>query len=114
VVATLDTEFVVFRASIAYLGRASHASFDALEHFVLSLNARFRLVRGAFVADKLVGEVALPTALLKPSLVDHAVRSISASLQTKRACTALIDEPVAAQYLDLHTHRKDQYADTHY
>ena len=78
------------------------------------MNARLRLVRGTFVADRLVGEVVWPMAALTPTLVDHAVRSIDASLRTKKACLTLANGQVAEQYLEFHTHRKDLYADTHH
>ena len=114
VVVTLQTESVIFRAPMAHLGQASPASLEALEHFILMMNARLRLVRGSFVAGRLVGEVVWPIAVLTPTLVDHAARSIDASLRTKKACLALANGLVAEQYLELHTHRKDLYADTHH
>jgi hypothetical protein len=105
---------VVFRTTVVHLAAGGGPSMDALTHFVLALNARFRLIRASFLPGRLVQEVALPEALLAPALADRAVRALSESCRmTKRACAALADGRVAERYLEFHE-RQDIDADTHH
>lgn len=115
VTASVHATSVAFRSPLAHLGRASPTSLEALTDFVLAMNARFCLVRGTFVSDTLVGEVALPVEGLTPVIVNQAVRGIGTIVaMARKACLALVDRQVAEQYLEFHTHRKDAYADTHH
>jgi hypothetical protein len=105
---------VVFGTSVVHLGSCGSRSLEALTHFALAANARLRFVRTTITGGRLVHEVALPAAVLTAPLVNHAVASVSAALHlTKRACAALANINIAEQYLEFHTHGKDNHADTH-
>lgn len=113
VVASLHGPAAVFRANLVRLGPVPGASVDALTHFVVAANARFRFVRMTLLSDRLVEEVVLPVAVLTPSLVNGALGAVRDSVRvTRRACAALADARVADQYLEFHEQRKDAYADT--
>jgi hypothetical protein len=105
---------IVFGTNVLHLKSCSPRSLDALTHFVLAANSRFRFVRTAFRADRLVHEVALPAAVLTASLVNHAVGAISTAFHmTKLACGALANSHIAELYLEFHTQGKDHHAHTH-
>jgi hypothetical protein len=106
---------VVFRVDVTRLHTAAAVSLDALTDFVLAVNARFRFVRATLTPGWLVHEVALPTSVLTPELVSCAVTAVRDCFhQTRKACAALVDPRVAAEYLDFHNYRRDLYADTHH
>jgi hypothetical protein len=114
VVANVIATTAVFRANVVRLTAAAAPSLGALSHFLLAANARLRFVRGTFAPDGLVQEVALPIAVLTPTLVNRAVIAVSDGLlRTKRAYATLADRQAAEQYLEFHQQRKDAYADTH-
>jgi hypothetical protein len=106
---------VVLRTSIIDLGSARPVALDALAHFALATNARFRFSRTGFVGGRLVQEVAVPMTALTPAVVERAVRSIGDTcVMTKKACAALAVEQVARQYLEFHEPGEDAHADTHH
>jgi hypothetical protein len=114
VVAKVIATTAVLRANVVRLTAAAAPSLDALTHFLLAVNASLRFVRGTFARDGLVQEVALPIAVLTPTLLNCAVIAVTDSLlRTKRAYATLADRQAAEQYLEFHQQRKDAYADTH-
>jgi hypothetical protein len=101
--AFVDGTSVRFRTDVIPLGRADGPSLDALAEYVLAINARFRFVRGAFLSDRLVLEVAVPVSALTPVVVNRAARTIGDCLRlTRRACAALVEGGVAREYLKFH------------
>jgi hypothetical protein len=110
-----DGTSVRFRTDVLPLGRADGPSLDALAEYVLAIDARFRFVRGAFLSDRLVLEVAVPVRALTPVVVDRAARTIGDCLRlTRRACAALVEGDVAHEYLQFHHQKEDVHADHHH
>lgn len=75
----------------------------AIGHFLLALNERMRLVRGAVGDAGVLVEVVLPAWSVSSDLVDRAVGAlIVASAMAKRECAALLDPAVADAFCAFH------------
>jgi hypothetical protein len=79
------------------------ASSRALAHFMLTLNARVRLVRGSVGDAGVRLEVVLPSWVVNVDLVDRAIGALIAAAATaRRECAALLVPAVAEAYCAFH------------
>lgn len=82
------------------------ASRAALAHFLLALNARLRLARGALLDSGVELEAILPAQHVSSRLIDKAEGAliVGASL-TERECTALLEPALGDAYRAFHERR---------
>lgn len=75
----------------------------ALAHFLLHLNGRLRLARGALADGAAVLEVILPAGEAEPRMIERAIGAVLAgAMAARRACGALLDPAVAEAYCNFH------------
>jgi hypothetical protein len=104
--ATLEGGHVRFGAVLARLRHAHPNSRRALAHFLLDLNARLRLARGALGGDVAALEVVLPAKDLTTWLIEKAMGAVMVgTLAARRACVALVEHAVAEAYCTFHLER---------
>lgn len=94
---------VSFRTTIARPRDPAPASRRALSHFLLELNARLRLARGALADAGVRLEVILPASDLDLGLIDHVLGAlVVGASRAGRECAALLDLAMAREYCAFH------------
>jgi hypothetical protein len=95
---------LAIRSTMVRLPNPNGESREALTHFLLALNQRIRLARASPAPDRILLEVVLPPACVKPALVKQAVGALWAGVAAaRRECAALLDPEIARAYLQFHS-----------
>jgi hypothetical protein len=85
---------------------ARASSRRALAHFLLDLNARLRLARGALARGVAAIEVVLTAQTLTTSMIEKAMGAVLVGASAaRRACLALLEPAVAEAYCTFHLER---------
>jgi hypothetical protein len=98
---------VLLRADLCRFRAAAKESMLALEHFLGSLSASFRMVRPRLAADRVQLSAALPVELVREWFVDKALDALDVASAAARRETRLLqrDPALARRYLQFQTQK---------